>query len=145
MNEFQFLILLMYQNGNKKEWESYQFRVMFLKCYPNYTLAELEKELSYLNINGYLEALPNKYNTLKISQFGERSVIKYMNTAHYPHEERLPITNPTANKVDNIKHNRNNFKKWIGKNKDEIIKDTIVGIIAALIVAFIIWIITIIF
>lgn len=138
MTELQFRILLMYKNNPYKDYESNQFRVLFLRNYPQYNLEQIEKELRYLNGNGYLEANPDKAYTLRISQFGYLSVIKQMQNGNQFIEDRLPITKPAENKADNKKQSNNNLKEWILTNKDDIIKDVIVGIIVALIV----WIIS---
>ena len=69
MTELQYLILETYHEV--KEIDSYQFYVTFQKQHRNYTLKEVEEEMSYLHGSEFLESAPNKFHTLRISNLGE--------------------------------------------------------------------------
>jgi len=69
MTEIQYLILKYYHT--RKEINSYEFRVNFMKLYPKYSLKEIDKEAGYLHESGFLESANNKPHTLNISTQGE--------------------------------------------------------------------------
>lgn len=127
MNDLQYLILKDYYNF--REINNYSFSSRFTIIYPIYSKKEVSKEVENLCSVGYLEPALVKHNTLSITKLGVDKFIE---------EENLRMARKNRDSTD---VSPRTFKKWLAKNKDEIIN----GVIIALIVAFIIWLFTLFF
>jgi|ERR1035437_132747 hypothetical protein len=101
---------------------------------------EIEMILKKLIKDGYVEKIKktdkNNYDEYLITWEGQQFALD--NGYKEDFFLDLPTINPAVNNPDNTKHKPNNFKKWITKNKDDII----VGIIVTLIATLLIWFIT---
>jgi len=110
MTEIQYLILKYYHA--RKEINSYEFRVNFMKLYPKYSIKEIDKEAGYLHASGFLESAKNKPHTLNISMQGEEKFKAeeyglnmrkrwgekdlFQDEINQSLEERLPAENPNT-------------------------------------------------
>lgn len=70
MTELQFRILERYYKY--KELDSYKFYWNFQRSYREYTLKEVEREMSYLHASLFLDSKPDKFHTLHITPLGEQ-------------------------------------------------------------------------